>query len=144
MMLVSKLKVATLVLLVLAGTGLILTGSGAIGARQERKPEAPKPPPIATAKAQAPVFPKWAHLTSDAGFESWVRLEDGRSLWKSEEYAGVHDPASGIELNYPGNGPIIRRPDARRCQGQRRPERRFRAPARRGQAARPGASCARG
>ena len=111
MMLVSKLKVATLVLLVLAGTGLILSASGAIGAGQERKPEAPKPLPIATAKAQAPASPKWAHLTSDAGFESWVRLEDGRSLWKSEEYAGIHDPASGVELNYPGNGPIMRRPE---------------------------------
>ncbi len=109
MMLVSKLKVATLVLLVLAGTGLILSASGAIGGRQERKPEAPKPPPVATAKAQAPASPKWAHLTSDAGSESWVRLEDGRSLWKSDEYAGVHDPASGSELNYTGNGPIIRR-----------------------------------
>ena len=108
MMLVSKLKVATLILLVLAGTGLILTRLGP-SARQERKPEAPKPPPIATAKAQTPASPKWRRLKSDAGFESWVRLADGRSLWKSEEYAGVHDPASGTELNYSGNGPIIRR-----------------------------------
>jgi RNA polymerase sigma factor (sigma-70 family) len=111
MMLVSKLKVATLILLVIAGTGVIWSASGAIGAGQERKPEAPKPPPIATAKAQTLASPKWARLMSDAGFESWVRLEDGRSLWKSEKYAGVHDPASGIELNYQGNGPIVRRPE---------------------------------
>ena len=52
-----------------------------------------------------------AHLTSDAGFESWVGLEDGRNLWKLDGYAGVHDPASGTELNYYGKRPIVRRPE---------------------------------
>jgi hypothetical protein len=32
-------------------------------------------------------------------------------LRSSEEYAGVHDPASGTELNYPGYSPVVMRPD---------------------------------
>jgi hypothetical protein len=113
MMLVSRLKVtAPLLLLALAGAGLIRNGPGAFGAGRQAKPEAPKAARIPPARTEAPAPPKWAHLTSDAGFESWVRLEDGRSLWKSEEYAGVRDPASGTELNYRGISPIVRRPDA--------------------------------
>jgi hypothetical protein len=111
MMRLSELRVSTLVLLVLTGTGLIWNGSGAVGAGQQGKPEASKPAQIPPTKAEAPAAPTWAHLTSDAGFESWVRLENGRSLWKSEVYVGVHDPTSGTELNYRGNGPILRRPD---------------------------------
>jgi RNA polymerase sigma factor (sigma-70 family) len=111
MMLLSRLKVTALLLLALAGTGLIWNGSGALGAGQQGQPEAPKPARIPPAKAEASAPPKWAHLTSDTGFESWVRLEDGRSLWGSKEYAGVRDPASETELNYQGNGPIVRRPD---------------------------------
>jgi hypothetical protein len=111
MMLLYKLKVATLLVLVLTGSGLIWNGSGAVVAAQQGKPEASKPAQIPPTKAEAPAAPAWAHLTSDAGFESWVRLENGRSLWKSEVYVAVHDPTSGTELNYRGNGPIVRRPD---------------------------------
>jgi hypothetical protein len=111
MMLVSRLKVTALLLLALAGAGLIWNEAGAFGAGQHGKREAQKAARIPPAKAEAPAPPKWAHLTSDAGLEWWVRLEDGRSLWKFEEDAGVHDPASGTELNYRGNGPIVRRPD---------------------------------
>ncbi len=112
MMLLSRLKVAIpLLLLALSCTGLIWNETGAVGAGQQRKAEAPKPALSPPEKAESPASPKWAHLTTDTGFESWVRLEDGRNLWKTEEYAGVHDPASGTELNYRGDGPIVRRPD---------------------------------
>jgi hypothetical protein len=77
------LRVTTLVLLFLTGTGLVWNGSGAVGEGQQGKTEASKQAQILPAQAPAP--PKWAHLTSDAGFESWVRLADGRSLWKLEE-----------------------------------------------------------
>jgi hypothetical protein len=77
------LRVATLVLLFLTGTGLIWNGSGADGEGQQGKTEASKQAQILPAQAPAP--PKWAHLTSDAGFESWVRLDDGRSLRKLDE-----------------------------------------------------------
>ena len=110
MMLLSRLKVTALLLLVLAGTGLIWNGSGALGAGQQGKPEALKPGRSRPRRPGARV-PDVAHPTSDAGLEYWVRLEDGRSLWKFEEYAGVHDPASGTELNYRGNSPIVRRPE---------------------------------
>ena len=83
MMLPSKLGVTALVLLVLTGTGLICNGSGAVGEGQQGKTDSSKQAQILP--TQAPARPKWAHLTSDAGFESWVRLDDGRSLWKLEE-----------------------------------------------------------
>ena len=87
-------------------------------------------------EGRAPAPSKWAHLTSDAEFGSWVRLEDGRNLWKFEEYVGVHDPASGTELNYRGNGPIVRRPDIVAVKDDRSRDVGGARP-RRGQAARP-------
>lgn len=113
MVIMSRLKVAVplLLMLALSGPGLIRAGAGAVGAGRQDEDEAATPARVPPAEAEAPAPPKWAHLTSDAGFESWVRLEDGRSLWKAEEYAGVHDPASGTQLDYRGDGPIVRRPD---------------------------------
>ena len=87
-----------------------LASAWGVGAAQQGKGEVAKPTQVPTAKVATPA-PKWAHLTSDAGYEAWVRLEDGRALWKSEQYAGLRDPASGTELNYRGQGPIERRPD---------------------------------
>jgi hypothetical protein len=110
MMLVPKLKVTTLPLLVLTGTGLIGSASKAVGGGQQGKPEASRPAQNPPAGAQKPASPKWAHLTSDNELESWVRLEDGRRLWKSQVHAGLYDPASETLLNYQGNGPIERRP----------------------------------
>ncbi|QEH32587.1 ECF RNA polymerase sigma factor SigE [Aquisphaera giovannonii] len=107
MMVLSRLKIAVPVLLALAGAGLIWNGIAGAGP-QAQAPRPAQPPP---AKATAPAPPKWAHMTSDTGFESWVRLEDGRNLWKSDEYAGVHDPASGTELFYQRGEPIVRRPE---------------------------------
>ncbi|MGC8638677.1 MAG: hypothetical protein ACP5XB_02225 [Isosphaeraceae bacterium] len=111
MMLVSKLKVTTLLLLVLtgAGGGLIWNASGAVGWRQQGKPEAARPVQKPPPQVKQPAAPKWAHLTTDDGHQSWVRLEDGRSLTKSEGYAGLYDPASMTLLSYRGNGPIERR-----------------------------------
>jgi hypothetical protein len=112
----SRLKVVSLLqVLAVAGIAVVWHGAGAVGAgRLERDDEAPSSPvqvPIAKAEAPAPP-PKWAHLTSDTGFESWVRLTDGRHLWKSDGHAGVHDPASATQLSYyPGDGPIVRRPE---------------------------------
>ena len=56
--------------------------------------EVAKPAEVPAAKIPAPA-PKWAHLTSDASYEAWVRLEDGRHLWKYEESSGVRDPPPG-------------------------------------------------
>jgi RNA polymerase sigma factor (sigma-70 family) len=110
MMLVSRLKVTALLLLALAGAGLVWSGSGTFGAGPRGKPQAPRAAAIRPAKAEVPGPPKWAHLTSDFGFESWVRLEDGRTLSKRGKNAEVYDPASGTLLTYWSNGEIVRRP----------------------------------
>ena len=52
MMLVSRLKVTTLLFLALAGAGLIWNGSGTRGAGQQGKPEASKPARMPPAKAK--------------------------------------------------------------------------------------------
>jgi hypothetical protein len=101
-----RLRVAALAVVGLASAWGVVAAQG--GKEQVAKPaEAP----IAKAERPAEPAPKWAHLTSDTGYEAWVRLEDGRHLWKAGENAGLRDPASGTELSYRGNGPIERRPD---------------------------------
>ena len=112
-MIMSRLKIAVplLLMLALSGPGLIRAGARAVGAGRQDEDRAAVPARIPPPAAEATAPPKWAHLTSDAGFESWVRLEDGRSLWRAEEYAGVDDPASGTQLSYRGDGPIVRRPE---------------------------------
>jgi hypothetical protein len=62
------LRGTTLVLLFVTGTGLMWNGSGAVGEGQQGKTDASKQAQILPAQAPAP--PKWAHLTSDAGFGS--------------------------------------------------------------------------
>ncbi len=92
-----------------AALGVVaVTSAWGVVAAQQGKGDVAKPAVIPKAERPAP---KWAHLTSDTGYEAWVRLEDGRHLWKAGESAGVRDPASGTELNYRGQGPIERRPD---------------------------------
>ena len=119
MMLLSKLKVTTVLLLVLTGAGLIWKASGAGRGGQQGKIEVASPVQKPPPRAEKPAAPQWAHLTSDDGSESWVRLEDGRSLSKSEQHASLHDPASRTLLSYRGNGPIERRPLPARLQNVR-------------------------
>ncbi|WP_165219876.1 RNA polymerase sigma factor [Aquisphaera insulae] len=109
-MLLSRLKFV--LPLLLAGAGLVWSGARVVGAGPWGRIEAPaqaQTPPVV--KAMTPATPKWAHLTSDTDYESWVRLEDGRYLWKSGDHAGVYDPASRTELTYRRGGPIVRIPD---------------------------------